>query len=483
MNSRLSELAQETFRGIVGTENVSDDWVELPSIHLQTYADVSGNKIAMRNRKCVVRPSSIKEIQEIVRAARSLSLPMVPLGGATTFYVSGGPVTTEKESIVLDLRRMNQILDLDEFSGTVTVQPCVTVEQLNKFLERKGLRYPHHPESRITATVAGAISVNGISPFSTKFGRPGDQVLAMKVVLSDGEIYDVGNKTMFDNVFRMKNLFIGTEGCVGIITEITLKVYPIPKSRMMELFGFKNLDDVAKALQGIVDSGLVPESVMIPERQRIYNEALLPLLSTVDVSEILEDNEQFVLVVFSGDAPIVKFSIENAETIIQSNGGTKIRDHRVVESYWENLTQIGAVVTPQMNATYGGRKYNSIRGGIPIRALAKYNKAVREALPPGDKLIDAGITSYVFLPQLDAIQICGVLLNDGDSESVVQFNAWAEKVCELSKKFGGTISASGAIGTLLLNFAQMEMPGSSEVARKIKKALDSDHLLNPGKMF
>jgi D-lactate dehydrogenase (cytochrome) len=288
---------------------------------------------------------------------------------------------------------------------------------------------------------------------------------------------------MFDNVFRMKNLFIGTEGCVGIIIELTLKVYTIPESQMMELFGFKTLDSVSTALQKIVDSGLCPESVMIPERQRIYNEALLPLLSTVNVSEILEENEQFVLIVCSGDDAVVRFSMEKIASIMKSNGGSKIEDHRVVESYWENLTLIGAVVTPQMNATYAGRKYNSIRGGIPIRTLTEYNKAVREAFPAGDKLIDAGITSYVFLPELDAIQICGVLLNDTDPESVSQFNELVGKICRLSKKFGGTISASGAIGTLLLDFADMEMPGSFKVADRIKNALDPDLIMNPGKML
>jgi D-lactate dehydrogenase (cytochrome) len=359
----------------------------------------------------------------------------------------------------------------------------VTVEQLNKFLERKGLRFPHHPESRITATIAGAVCINGISPYLSKFGRPGDQVVGLKVVLANGQVYEIGNKTLLDNVFRMKNLFIGTEGSIGIIAELTLKVYQIPESRMMDLFGFRNLDEISQTLQKIVDAGLMPEAVMIPERQRIYNEALLPLLSTVNVSEILEDNEQFVLIVYSGDEAVVRFSMEKSVAIIKSNGGTKIEDHRVVESYWENLTLIGAVVTPQMNAAYGGRKYNSIRGGIPIRALTEYNKAVRKAFPSGDKLIDAGITSYVFLPQLDAIQICGVLLNDNDPESIAQFNDLAGKICKLSKKFSGTISASGAIGTLLRDFREMEMSSSEEIANKMKNALDPDHLMNPGKMF
>ncbi len=482
MVGKLTDELRTNLKNEVGEENFSEDFVEIPSIHLQTYADVSSNREMMKNRKFVVRPDSVDSVCNIVRIANERRIPIIPLGGASSFYTTGGAVPTEQESLVIDARRMNRVVNLDRKSNAITVEAGVTIEQLNMFLRGYGLWYPHQPESYNTSTVVGAISLNGISPFATKYGQPRGLVVAMKVVLSDGRVYNIGNKTIFDNLFKLKDIFVGSEGSLGVIVEVTLKVYPIPETRLKRLFGFSHTIDACIAVRQIAASGLYPEIVMIPSKERIYNEALLPILSSLDVSKILESRESFVFITLGGSEDLGKFQMSKMSDIMARNGGSPV-DDLVAESYWRNLTEFGAVVTPQMARAYKGQKYNSLRGGVPLEFLAEFIAAEKRAFSPANRLIDDGVTAYVFLPALDVIAVCGVLLDDNDERSVSDFNEWLCNVCGLYKGFGGTLSACAGVGTLLRKHLDLELGDSKAIMNQIKEALDPIRLMNPGKIF
>jgi len=144
--------------------------------------------------------------------------------------------------------------------------------------------------------------------------------------------------------------------------------------------------------------------------------------------------------------------------------------------------ETGAVITPQMAATYKGLKYNSIRGGIPLNSLPDFIEAEKNAIPLSGKLVDDGITAYVIFPELDAIPICGILLDENDSSSILEFDTWLKSVSAIYKKFGGTIAATVAIGTLLQNMRELELGESIKISDRIKRALDPEHIMNPGKI-
>jgi FAD/FMN-containing dehydrogenase len=466
---------------IVGKENVADDFVEIPSIHLQTYADVSANRKAMEKRKLCARPADAAQVSEIVTEARKERIAIIPISGSTTFFVSGGPVPLADESLIIDLRRMDRILEFDEKSGTVTVEAGVTVQKLRSYLERLGWWLPHHPESYVSATVVGAICNDGISPYSTKYGRPAEQVTKLRVVLPDGSICTIGNKTLFDNSLMLKNLFLGVNGSMGVIVEATFKIYPVPDTRSRALFGFASVADSCEAIKEISRAGLNPEIVMMPSKERVYNEALLPILSAVDVSTVLEGLELFVFVGYAGSRDVVEFSLAQTTKIVRAKGGREI-DSRVTQSYWSNLTEVGAVVSPQMANLYKSKKYQSSRGGVSLSHLPQFLQDEKEILPKSAKIVDDGVTSYIFLPQLDADPICGILLDDSDPDSVSEFNRWLQDVSKLNKKLGGTIAAVGGTGTMLRDLVPIEMGDSLAVANKIKKAIDPDGIMNPGKI-
>jgi len=482
MSERLIDRVKVLLRNEVGSENITEDFVEIPTVHLETYADVSMNRKMMENRKVVVQPESIESVCKIVKIANDFAIPLIALGGATSFFVAGGAVPTEGDTIVLDTRRLNRMLALDKANDTVTVEAGMTVAHLNAVLNSHGLWFPHHPESRTSTTVGGVIATNGISPFATRYGQPGDFLLALKVVLSDGKVYGIGNRTNFENLVKLKNLFVGTEGSLGIIVEATLKVYPLPATRRKKLYGFARTFDACAAARDIATMGLYPEIVMIPSAERIYNEALLPILSRVDTAQALEGRQSFLFVVYTGDERLVEFSMRSTDQIASRFGGNRV-DDSVADSYWHNLMELGAVVTPQMSATYKQRKYNSLRGGIPLESLGDFIEAEKKVFRPEGRLIDDGVTAYVLLPQLDSIAVCGVLLDDTDPMSVTEFNEWLDVVCGLYKKFGGTISAAVGVGTLLRKHVSRDLGESEALSRAIKHAIDPRELMNPGKIF
>ncbi len=481
-----TKLSADDFRrnleAAVGDENVSRDYTEIPSIHRATYADVAENEPLLKKSKLVVRPSSAESVCRVVALAAQNRSPVVPMGGATGLFVSGGAVPEADGSVVIDMRLMNKAIDLDLKNRTVTVEAGITIQQLNDYLKPYGLWFPHHPESYSSATVGGAISTNGISPFSTKYGRPNNQVAGVKVVLPNGRICEIGNKSKLDNALHLRDVILSSEGTLGVIVEATLKTYAIPEARIRRVFGFDEIADACLAIRNVVDAGLIPEVVMIPSRERIYNEALLPLLSTIDVSAILGESKAFVLAAHAGDKSHAQWSMEETQRIMNAANGRLIEDQRVVDSYWANLTEIGAVLTPQMAAAYKGHKYNSTRNGIPLGAFPEFAARERLAVAAMGKLIDAGITAYVLLPELEAIPICGALMVDTDRERVSEFNDLLATVSELSKLLGGSVCSAAGMGTQFREYIELELGSSKEIWDAIKRALDPSCIMNPGKL-
>jgi len=435
----------------------------------------------MKNLKFVVSPRDVHQICKIVKIASKNKMPVVPVGGSTTFYVSGGPVPRSKESIVIDLRAMNKIIELDKRSSTVTVEAGVTLKQLKKYLATANLWYSHYPESIESATVGGAISLNGISPFATKYGRGSEQFVKLKIVTADGTISEIGNKTQFDNSFMLTKLFSGSEGALGIIAEATLKVRKMPATRIKKLYGFSNIEDACQTVKTISEAGLCPEVVMVPSLERINNEAILTL-SDIN-AKALDGREYFLFIIYAGEESIVRFSIEKTNSIVDTTGGSIVADERIADSYWYNLTEIGAVVTQQMTQKFEGRKYNSGRPGVPLGTLPEFIREVTKSIPNWSKLIYAGVTSYIFLPQLDAAPIFGLLLNDEDQQAVMEFNQFIRKMAKLSKDLDGTLAAIVGLGTMLHELVKLEQGSSRKLALAVKKSLDPDGLMNPGKAF
>ena len=183
---------------------------------------------------CAVKPVSTDEVQRVVRFANAERVPIVPFGGGSGLM--GGALSI-RPSIVVDLRSMNRVLEIDTTSRSARAQAGVVLESLDKELNQAGYILGHDPWTVPVATVGGAISTNSVGYRAGIYGSMGEQVLALTAVLPNGEILSTRAVSKHSAGIHLNSLLIGGEGCFGIITEATLRIFPEPETR---LIGFAN---------------------------------------------------------------------------------------------------------------------------------------------------------------------------------------------------------------------------------------------------
>jgi len=474
----LQEIRKE-LEGIVGVDNVHEDYYDIPSIHLEQYADVGQFLRLLRLPKIIVRPSSLEEVVNIILFANRLKVPIVPMGGGTALFASGGALPQRAGTIIIDVRRLDKIIEIDEENLTLSAESGVTIDRVNMTLKKKGLWFPHHPESYRTATVGGAISTSGVGPFMTKYGRANDQVLKLTVVSPQGQVLEIGNKTAFDNAQRLREMYLSSEGSLGVIVNATVKIYKIPNARRIMMYGFQDIDSVCRAVKWIGDSGVLPEVLMIVEDVRLYNEGLSYLVgrSDIDVFRVLGDRKFYLLISLAGEPEILD-TLEGVlhKTLTKLQNGSPL-DERVVQTYWTHLTEIGAVVPPRVATTYRGYKYNSFRPGVPLGSLPQLYRIIQNASQVFKSAIYDGLVGYVRFPSLDVALAVGAYINENDVECVKEFLSLVKSLVDHTKSLGGTISAIVGLGKFLRNYAAIEHGDSLQVWKQILKLLD------PGEIF
>jgi alkyldihydroxyacetonephosphate synthase len=242
----LYEMIRSELVEIVGSEYVStdesdklvysSDWAWMPQMWLDRGQP-------LRPPDYIVHPSSAEDISEILEVANKYRLPVVPWGGGSGSQGGALPIFG---GILIDTKRMNKILSIDEKSLTVTAQGGINISQLEWAVNEKGLMFPHYAASSNCATLGGALAPRGTGTISTKYGKAEDMLLSMQVVLPTGEIIRTPPVPQHAAGPDWPRLFLGAEGTFGIITEATMRLDYIPEARYLRAVLF---DDLGKALE------------------------------------------------------------------------------------------------------------------------------------------------------------------------------------------------------------------------------------------
>ena len=233
----------EKLKKIVGEKNVSDNIADL-------YVYGSDASVHQSLATAIVRPKSTEEVQKIVRYANKNKIPIIPRGAGSgtsghTVPIDGG--------IILDMKRMNKIIEINPEDMLVRVEPGVVDDDLNRALKPLGLFYPPAPASSRIATIGGEIAANASGVRSVKYGATRDYVMAMKVVLANGKLVNLGSNTrVHSSGYQLERLIVGSEGTLGIVVEATMGIRPIPKYRCLGVANFDNLDDAGNAISEII---------------------------------------------------------------------------------------------------------------------------------------------------------------------------------------------------------------------------------------
>lgn len=461
MKSEIIEKLKE----IVGTNNV---YTTFEDLFCYSY-DASFVKADVRKDLAgvAVYPGNTGEVAQILRLANQEKIPVVPRGAGTN--VSGGSISVG-DSIVLVLKRMNQILELDRNNLIAVVEPGVITGQLQGEVERVGLFYPPDPASLAFSTMGGNVAECAGGPRGVKYGVTRDYVIGLEVVLATGEVINTGGRTI-KNVtgYDMTKLFTGSEGTLGVITKIIVKLIPLPEAKKTMMAVFSEIAQASETVSEIIAGGMIPTT--------------LELLDNIYISKIEEyakvglptDAEAVLLIEVDGDKDILDKQIGKIEAICKRFGAVQLRIAKTqeeAEELWRARRAAFAAVS-RGKPTIIGEDVTVPRSSIPamvqrIREIAaKYEVIIAILGHAGDGNLHATI-----------------LTDEMNPEEWARAEKAIEEIFYAAVDLQGTLTGEHGIGRAKSKFIKLQTGEVGlEIQRLIKQALDPNNILNPGVMF
>ncbi len=415
----------------------------------------------------VVAPLTRDEIVAIIKLANEYKIPVVPRGGGTN--LSGGSVPIAG-GIVLALHRMNKILEIDTDNLTVTVEPGVITAKLHQAVEKEGLFYPPDPQSMFMSTIGGNVAENAGGPRGVKYGVTRDYVLGVEVVTPTGEVVKAGGKTI-KNVsgYDLIRLFTGSEGTLGVITQITLRLVPLPEAKRTLLALFDRLDDAAKAVSGIIKQRIIPTTL------ELMDHTSMELIESYKPVGFPMDVEGALLIEVDGSAADVDNQILKVEATCKACGAREVKvaqDAAQAAQLWAGRrSAFGAMA--RAARTIFAEDATVPRSKVPeiVRAIQQIAAKYQLTIPIMGHTGDGNMH-----PQ--------ILCDDRDPEEMKKVDAAIDEIFQAAIALGGTLSGEHGIGIVKQKYMELEFgPAGLDFMRAIKKAVDPNNILNPGKVF
>jgi glycolate oxidase len=415
----------------------------------------------------VIFPRTTDDVSRCVAFAVAQSLPIVTRGSGTG--LSGGAVPTAG-SLVMCLTQMNRILELDAKNLVLRTQPGVTTLTIDEAAASQGLFYPPDPGSMRISSIGGNVAENSGGLRGLKYGVTRDYVMGLEVVLPDGRIARFGSACVKDVAgFSMKDLFIGSEGSLGIITEILLKLVPRPLARRTMLALYDRIEDAAETVSAIISARIIPCTLEFLDQMTAgcvedYAHVGLP----TDCAAVL-------LMETDGHPAAVADEAEQMAAIARANHA---REVRLAKDEAEGL----ALAAARRNAfsALARRRPTTILEDftVPRSALAKMVTFI------ADTAREANLQVGTFGHMGDGNLHPTFLTDERDGDEMRRVHHALDLIARRTLELGGTITGEHGVGLAKKEWLRLQMGDSSfEVMKQIKKALDPAGLLNPGKIF
>ncbi|MFD2681712.1 glycolate oxidase subunit GlcD [Bacillus seohaeanensis] len=457
----LTNELKEKLIEIVGNENYEDS----KTTRLVYSYDATPNFQSMPD--AVISPRNTKEVSEIVKLCNQYKIPIVPRGSGSN--LCGGTCPIEG-GLVLLFRHMNKILELDEENLTVTVQPGVVTLDMIKEVEAKGLFYPPDPSSMKISTIGGNINENSGGLRGLKYGVTRDYVIALEIVLANGDIIRTGGKLAKDVAgYDLTRLYVGSEGTLGVITEATLKLIPMPETKKTMLALYQDIEAAARSVSKIIANKIIPTTMEFLDQ---------PTLKVVeDFAQIgLPTDVQAVLLIEQDGSPeVVEKDIQKMADICKQEDAFSVQ---VAKSAGE----AEALTTAR-------------RAALSALARLKPTTILEDATVPRSEIAKMvnGINQIAEKYKLD---ICTFghagdgnlhptcLTDTRNQEEMERVEEAFAEIFALAIDLGGTITGEHGVGVMKAPYLEWKL-GKEGIAAMtaIKTALDPNNIMNPGKVF
>jgi len=415
----------------------------------------------------VVFPENIEQVQEILRFANKYSIPVIARGAGTNLV---GACIPKRGGIIISFNKMNKILDINKSNMIAKVQPGATIGSIQETADELGLFFPPDPSNLKVSTIGGAIAQSAGGPKTFKYGTIKDYILGLKVVLADGTVLNTGVGTIKNATgYHMEQLFIGSEGTLGIVVEATLKLIPKPETTRVIMGYFDDIKDATNSVTKMIESNIHPSTIDFMDKntisavEKFYNVGLLT------------DKEAVLIVEIDGFETSMDYQTSKINSILEDVGASNIvisatKDEQ--DLIWTaRRAAFGAVtklapdvvtndmIVPRENISTLVHGINEI--------CKKYGLTVCTVGHIGDGNIHP--------------QIALDLNNPSESE---QYAKAKSEFYELTYSLGGTLSAEHGIGLEKKEFfKELISPNTLSYMKNIKKIFDPKNILNPDKIF
>jgi len=410
----------------------------------------------------VIRPKDSEEVERVVTIANEHGLPIVARGAGTALCGQAVPI---HGGIILDMTGMNKIKEVRIEDLYCVVEPGVIYAQLNEELGKYGFFFPPTPGSGDVCTIGGMIAVNASGARAIKYGATRDYVLGLEVVFPYGRVR-FGGKTLKNSAgYQVERLIVGSEGTLGIITEATLRIFPLPERKAVALASFDNVIKAGEGVADIISAGLLPSALEIMD-----NVCIQAVNKSMAIG--LPDAEAILLIEVDGKESTVREEIEKIAEILGKKA-TKIEftdDEEEMLKLWKGRKG----VLPSLSR-YGEDMISVSLADDMCLPVSKIPHAIKEFQEIAKKY---GIVIGTYGHAGDGNLHTKVLINPRKEENWKKAEEAVKEIYKVVHELGGIASGEHGIGITKAPWIN----GDIETMERIKKAIDPKNIMNPGKM-
>lgn len=416
---------------------------------------------------CVISPKNTEDVSKALAFLNEKGVNVVPYGGGSG--VTGGAEPT-RHSVVIHMGEMNNILHLDKDNLTVTAQPAMNMGKLEKWLNEQNYISGHYPQSIELAQLGGLVSTRSSGQFSTKYGNIEDLLIGLEAVLPNGEIVRTKNNPRRSTGPDLRQIWLGAEGVFGIITEVTIKVFPKPAEQWMQAYALNSVRQGLEIIQQFMQEGWKPAVVRLHDAFE----------ASQKYSKHLNKDESILLLLSEGPEGYAQLEGSALDRIVQARGGRALGTEPV-EVWFEHRNEVGALE----RLTSRGMIVDTIEISAMWTDVAniyeQVTRRLKEEIP--ELLAISGHASHAYMQGTNIYFVLATKpLNDRTEVEHVYWSIW-NIVMEITLANNGSICHHHGIGKLRAHWMPEELGSSYQLLETIKRALDPNEIMNKGTLL
>jgi len=455
----LGQAVKDELRTIVGEGRYFDNEEDLLLYSYDSFTVQAMPEAALL-------PVSTDEVSRIMKVAAREKIPVTARGAGTN--LAGGSVPV-RGGIVLVFTKMNRILEIDKVNRVAVVQPGVINMEFQKELAKQGLYYPPDPGSMAVSTMGGNVAENAGGPRAVKYGVTKDYLLGVEVVLATGEIMRTGGKTL-KNVsgYNLTQLFCGSEGTLGIITEMTFKLIPLPETKRTLQAAYKSLGDAGKTIARVFEIGILPVAL------EILDKVCINIIEDYTHLGLPREAEALLLIEVDGPEAAVIAQAERLTALCREMGAHEVATAKTmpeIDEIWRaRRSAYGA--TARLRSTVIAEDCTVPIGNLVTmfqevaRIAAKYNLVIPVVAHAGDGNLHPQIVTDI-----------------NDQEEMQRVVKAIDEISLRAVELGGTLTGEHGIGIAKRELLPVELGAvATEITKSLKKVFDPFNILNPDKV-